>query len=43
MSTILFAIGGVILGAVASVGIYVAAQPAAHVSPPGQQISYGSR
>ena len=43
MSTILFAIGGVILGAVASVGIYAAAQPAEHAAAPNQQISYGSR
>jgi hypothetical protein len=43
MGAMLYAIGGVILGAVASVGIYAAAQPAEHAAPPNQQISYGSR
>jgi hypothetical protein len=43
MRVILFAISGVLLGGVASVGIYAAAQPAEHAAPPNQQISYGSR
>lgn len=43
MGAILFAIAGLILGVVASVGIYAAAQPAEHAAPPNQQISYGSR
>jgi hypothetical protein len=43
MGAILFVIGGVILGVIASVGIYAAAQPAEHAAPPNQQISYGSR
>ena len=43
MRVLLFAIGGVILGTVASVGIYAAAQPAEQAAPPNQQISYGSR
>lgn len=43
MRVALFAVAGVILGALASVGIYAAAQPAAHTAPPSQQISYGSR
>jgi hypothetical protein len=43
MATILFAIGAVIMGALACVGIYAAAQPAEHAAPSNQQISYGSR
>jgi hypothetical protein len=43
VNAVLFAIGGVVLGAIASVAIYAAAQPAEHAAPPNQQISYGSR
>jgi hypothetical protein len=42
MRTALFAVGGAILGILASIGIYAAAQPAEHAATT-PQVSYGSR
>jgi hypothetical protein len=43
MRVALAAVVGAVLGALASIGIYAAAQPTEHATPPNQQISYGSR
>ena len=42
MRTAMFAVAGVILGILASIGIYAAAQPSEHAATT-PQVSYGSR